>query len=117
MREMHQSLCMAAAVVAGLSACIMEEPIEEHPTNDQSAELPAFQQKTELAAVSSQVEEVYEMEQVSYAACMLACAGGTTAVESFCRRIIVPYIAEACWRHARLGRQACENFCYNYFGG
>ena len=52
MRTMHRSVCMAAAVVAGLSACVMEEPIEEHPTNDQSAELPAFQQESELAAVS-----------------------------------------------------------------
>lgn len=82
-----------AAVIAALSACVIEAPPDdayvEQPVGDESAEMTAYQQQSELAAIS-EVEEVYETEQVSYAACMLACAGGTTAIEIFCRRIVEP---------------------------
>ena len=49
--------------------------------------------------------------------CQAACAGGTKAIEAFCRSIqnLHPTIRALCWSNSLLGGPACSGFCLACF--
>lgn len=49
------------------------------------------------------------------AACLNACAQGTSAIQSFCRALPLPQVRAACWAVQFAGPAACSGFCYWYF--
>ena len=52
----------------------------------------------------------------TYRACLAACNRGTSAIESFCRRIrLLPgQVRAACWAVTLGSPTACKGFCYAY---
>merc|ERR1711874_407736 len=53
--------------------------------------------------------------QANKAACLVACARGTAAIQAFCRVIPHPAVRAACWAVQFAGPVICRGFCYNNF--
>ena len=103
---------MIALAFAGGACTLPADDAGERPADEETVDVEPLL-TSELDPVAY-LDEAPAPEQ-TYSQCIAACEAGVAAMEVFCRFIVHPVVAKACWKAAYGGPTVCVNFCKWYF--
>lgn len=111
---------LALVSAAALASCALDEPqtaVElELGSVDAESEAVTLDDESVLAATDCLAEDDCEVHpEQTLSQCLAACEAGAEAMAVFCRFIVHPVIAAACWKVVNAGPTPCSGFCYWYF--